>query len=43
MSGDDGPDADEAGAWLADLCALASNGDFFFSLNRYVYAIRRPL
>ena len=32
----------EAQAWEADLRALAARGDYFFSLNRYVFVARKP-
>ena len=32
---------DEAGAWLDDLAARATEGDYFFSLNRYMFLARR--
>lgn len=33
---------EEAKAWEADLRALASRGEYFFSLNRYLFVARRP-
>jgi len=32
----------EAKAWEADLRALAARGEYFFSLNRYVFVARKP-
>jgi arsenite methyltransferase len=32
----------EADAWLADLQELARRGEYFFSLNRYLFFARRP-
>jgi ubiquinone/menaquinone biosynthesis C-methylase UbiE len=34
-------EGDEAGGWLADLRSLAESGDYFFSLNRYAFSLRR--
>lgn len=33
---------DEARAWAEDLRESGARGDYFFSLNRYVFAARRP-
>lgn len=42
VSGRSGISEDEAKAWLDDLLARGDRGDFFFSLNRYLFsAIRR--
>jgi ubiquinone/menaquinone biosynthesis C-methylase UbiE len=32
---------DEAEDWLADLRSLAGSGEYFFSLNRYAFSLRR--
>ena len=34
--------AEEADAWVEELRELAVDGEFFFSLNRYLFAVRRP-
>ena len=34
--------ADDATAWVHDLHARAEAGDYFFSLNRYLFAARKP-
>ena len=33
---------DEARAWAEDLRLLGERGDYFFSLNRYLFMLRRP-
>jgi hypothetical protein len=33
---------EEADAWAADLQALGERGDYFFSLNRYLFSITKP-
>jgi len=37
-----GVPADEASAWEADLRSLAARGEYFFSLNRYVFVANKP-
>ena len=32
----------EADAWADDLCALSSNGDYFFSANEYIFTADKP-
>lgn len=34
--------AGEADAWLAECAALDATGEFFASLNRYLFVLRRP-
>jgi len=34
--------ADVAAAWAEDLASLAARDEYFFSLNRYVFRVRRP-
>ncbi len=36
-----GVGADEMRAWAADLRELACRGEYFFSVNRYVFVARR--
>jgi SAM-dependent methyltransferase len=38
----EGVAADEVAAWAADLRDLAAAGEYFFSLNRYVFSARKP-
>ena len=38
----EGVAADEVAAWTADLRDLAAAGEYFFSLNRYVFSARKP-
>ncbi len=33
---------EEADAWVADLQELGQRGEYFFSLNRYLFFARRP-
>ena len=33
---------EEADAWAADLQALGERGDYFFSLNRYLFSVTKP-
>jgi len=33
---------EEADAWVADLQALGERGDYFFSLNRYLFSVTKP-
>ena len=33
---------EEADAWVAELHDLAAKGEFFFSLNRYLFVARKP-
>lgn len=33
---------EEASSWAGDLRALASRGDYFFGLNRYLFVARKP-
>ena len=33
---------EEAKAWAEDLMALGERGEYFFSLNRYVFLARKP-
>lgn len=40
--GRDGITAEEADAWVAELHDLAQRGEFFFSLNRYLFVARKP-
>lgn len=40
--GRDGITAEEADAWVAELHELAAKGEFFFSLNRYLFVARKP-
>jgi len=37
-----GIDPTEAGAWAADLRGRTGEGDYFFSVNRYLFRARRP-
>ncbi len=37
-----GVDPDEAEAWEAELRALGARGDYFFSVNRYLFGASRP-
>jgi hypothetical protein len=32
----------EADAWADDLRALGSSGDYFFSLNEYIFTAAKP-
>ena len=32
----------EADAWFEDIRALGASGDYFFSLNRYLFGATRP-
>ena len=34
--------AAEAQAWKDEQLALEASGDYFFSLNRYLFVVRRP-
>jgi SAM-dependent methyltransferase len=38
-----GPAAAEARAWVQDMAAQAASGQWFFSLNRYLFLAERPL
>jgi ubiquinone/menaquinone biosynthesis C-methylase UbiE len=38
----EGVGADDVAAWAADLRGLAAAGEYFFSLNRYVFIARNP-
>lgn len=42
VAGRNGITDDEARAWKDDLLALAASGEYFFSLNRYLFVARRP-
>lgn len=42
VAGRHGVTAKEARAWEDELLALAASGDYFFSLNRYLFVARRP-
>jgi hypothetical protein len=33
---------EEAEAWLAEFEELSRKGEFFYSLNRYLFTARRP-
>jgi hypothetical protein len=33
---------EEADAWVADLEALGQRGEYFFSLNRYLFCVSKP-
>jgi arsenite methyltransferase len=33
---------DEADAWLAEFATLGAEGEFFFSLNRYLFLADKP-
>jgi arsenite methyltransferase len=37
-----GVDRTEVAAWAADLEEMAAAGEYFFSLNRYVFLVRKP-
>lgn len=39
---DDNVGREEADAWRSDLEALGARGEFFFSLNRYMFVAQRP-
>lgn len=41
VAGRRGVDEEEAAAWAAELRALGESGDYFFSLNRYLFGARR--
>ena len=38
-----GTDANEIKDWAADLRDLTRSGDYFFSLNRYIFLASKPL
>ena len=40
--GREGVTKEDAAAWLADLADLGERGDFFFSLNRYLFIAAKP-
>ena len=42
IAGLQGDIAAEAQAWRDEQLALEASGDYFFSLNRYLYSARRP-
>ncbi len=41
-TGRNGVSEAEARAWAAELRALGENGDYFFSLNRYLFLAEKP-
>jgi arsenite methyltransferase len=42
VAGRQGELAAEAQAWKEEQFALAASGEYFFSLNRYLFVARRP-
>ncbi len=42
LAGKGGIDPAQAQAWETDLRALATQGDYFFALNRFVFVARKP-
>jgi arsenite methyltransferase len=37
-----GVSQDEADAWVDDLLGLAATGEYFFSLNEYIFSAEKP-
>jgi hypothetical protein len=42
VAGRRGVTKEEADAWAEDLRARGESGDYFFSINRYLFTARKP-
>lgn len=43
VAGQGGLDPDVVAAWRAELHALGAGGDYFFSINRYLFLVQKPV